>query len=58
MEIVFSGQYLDEASFASIVVNQSGLAAITYDEFDSYSFEAKLKVTYQKWWSFFPVTLK
>jgi hypothetical protein len=50
----FSGQYTDEADFASIALSPSGFAAVAYSEYDSYHDATNLKVMYQYAHTFLP----
>ncbi len=53
-----AGSETEEAQHVSLAVDPGGLAAISYSEMDSYYLATSLKVAYQKYLLFMPLTIR
>ena len=57
--IDYGGQYIEEAGYASMVINSNGRVGIAYSEFDTDLVITSLKFTYQTLYrTFLPLTVK
>jgi hypothetical protein len=52
------GQYANEAGYVSMVIKPGGTAAIAYSELNTYEDKNSLKVAFQEWRIYLPLTKK